>query len=503
MFQPGNALHTQRASNFPIPASPAVSSLVPLGQGRGSFPASPLGYEHPRPSSTPIQAHSRSQSGLRSSPAPHLLGSDGWDTTDHRYPASHRSDNGVAGLTPGSNPLPDSSFSSSESFFFSDDPITTSTLPPVPNAAREPPSVISEDLYNRVASEYALSAASQSRLHNFAKLMSKANTPKGHAIPSFIQLAATLCTHDLLVPQVTQLPAVEEMNRLYQKMDNLLSLQSTNASLSASQKENIRALVGSRMFDKTFYNFSTLNEVVMEVLQKKSDHYGLQDAFESAAATKNLRSKLGTITSSVINNFREEICHSIGDKALPLARFAYQCAKKYVAGGYTKLEKGHILKLALLRRFLMDHSEVGIQEGGARGKKRKIVVNTEDSQLSTATESDTMVPGMQDQQGAPAGKIVSFANELLDDLPLPPSMTFVNLWEWFLSRNKIMIGAFGSAGWKSYMDWVVNEDLRLFPLPDGEVVPGVSHPGIAPEILHAAYSGIAPEILHATYSVRG
>ncbi|KAJ2911729.1 hypothetical protein MD484_g8685, partial [Candolleomyces efflorescens] len=230
------------------------------------------------------------------------------------------------------------------------------------------------------------------------------STPKGYGIPSFVQLAASLHTQELLAPQAAQLPAVEEMNRLYQKIESLLSVHSSNVVLSTAQKDNIRALISARMFDKGFYQFSTLSQVVI-------------------------------------------IFHSIDDDALPLARLAYQSAKKYLTGGYAKLEKGHILKLALLTSLKWAFKKL--------------------------TDRDKMSPGMQVQHGAPPGKIISFANEVVDDIPIPSSMTFVALWEWFLARKKIMIGDFGSAGWQQYMDWVVEEDKRLFPLPDGEVVPGM------------------------------
>jgi hypothetical protein len=66
--------------------------------------------------------------------------------------------------------------------------------------------------------------------------MSKAGTPKSYGIPSFVQLAASLHTQELLAPQAAQLPAVEEMNRLYQKIESLLSVHSSNIVLSAAQK---------------------------------------------------------------------------------------------------------------------------------------------------------------------------------------------------------------------------------------------------------------------------
>jgi hypothetical protein len=105
---------------------------------------------------------------------------------------------------------------------------------------------------------------------------------------------------------------------------------------------------------------------------------------------------------------------------------------------------------------------VGIQEGGTRGKKRKITINTETARLlPQLTDRDKMSPGMQVQHGAPPGKIVSFANEVVDDIPIPLSMTFVALWEWFLARKKIMIGDFGSAGWQQYVLLIVNLSFLL------------------------------------------
>lgn len=50
-----------------------------------------------------------------------------------------------------------------------------------------------------------------------------------------------------------------------------------------------------------------------------------------------------------------------------------------------------------------------------------------------------------------------------------------------------------------YMDWVVKEDMHLFPLPDGEVVPGMS------ELLQAATSRVeqTPAMAPATSLVSG
>ncbi|RXW18683.1 hypothetical protein EST38_g7169 [Candolleomyces aberdarensis] len=475
----------------------AIDHKSDLIKSQGSFPMTPVGYLPARPSSTPInstsfQTPSQAQRGLALL-SPHPLSADGWGTGDQQL-----DDNEHFQM----QESPDASFSSNESFFLSQDSRSqTVGLLPISSTPQSAPAadssrIISEDLYNRVVSEYQLSVPAQTHLNNLAMLMAKAGTPKSHAIPPFIQLAATLRIHDILGPQTSRLPAVEGMNEMYEKFDNFITAHAATGTLSQPQKENIRALVGYRVFDKGVYEFSDLKDKVMDTLKKKSDYYGLKDALSTPAGERAVQGKVGPIISSVVNNFREEIFHSIDKHPAPLARFAHQCGRRYIKGTNVtqKIEKGHLIKLALLRRFMMDYPEVGVHEGGARGKRKKTSNSDSSSnsdggttaaassakatrrKTSTRRKTTPPIPPMltQTQDAAPPGKVVSFLGEIVDDPPYPISVSFISVWEWFVERQKLLVGPFGSPNWISYMEWVVSEDTRMFPLAKGEVVPGVS-----------------------------
>ncbi|KAJ2927770.1 hypothetical protein H1R20_g9318, partial [Candolleomyces eurysporus] len=177
--------------------------------------------------------------------------------------------------------------------------------------------LITHDHHHRVAKDFNLSPASQNRLQAFTQLMSRVpGLTKETVVLLFHLLGSNLHTHDLLAHQVTNLPTIEEMKQVIEKLDNRLD-PGDNFVLSKVQRENIHAMANQMVFDKKCYELTTFSKALMKEIEDAvkakdtSKSFGLAHVFLAPVAVNNLQSALGKIASSVTGSLCESVLTSL------------------------------------------------------------------------------------------------------------------------------------------------------------------------------------------------
>ncbi|KAF5341017.1 hypothetical protein D9611_006119 [Ephemerocybe angulata] len=203
--------------------------------------------------------------------------------------------------------------------------------------------IIPYDLENRVERDFDLSPGARLKLRGFVSLLNQVpGMNRVTAIPFYYSLASQFNLADTLAVQQAQMPALNDLCSLFERIDARLTASAF--AVSEAQGDNITALTKSFVSEPSRYEFTSLLGTVMEGLEKQKTKYGLQEHFKSPIGVRALRSKVSKIVSSVIGGLKEDV------------------------------EMKHLLRLAVMRRFVLDNPRffpTGANPTTTNGQKRR------------------------------------------------------------------------------------------------------------------------------------
>ncbi|KAJ2936114.1 hypothetical protein H1R20_g976, partial [Candolleomyces eurysporus] len=332
-------------------------------------------------------------------------------------------------------------------------PVTsTPHLTSPPNTSHSvSPTLITRDLHHCVVKDFDLSPTAQNRLQAFTQLMSWVpGLTKETAIPAFYLLGSNLHTHDLLARQVANLPTIEEMKQYKER---------------TSMRWQIISCLTKKCYELTTFS-KALMKVIEDAVKAKDmlKSFGLAHVFSVPVAVHSLQSALGKITSSVTGSLCETILTSLNmhptKKASTsgpqsLARLVHSAATKFKFP-LADVNRGHAIRLALMRRFVLDHPELVLKGEASKDctqKQRRIGNGNasdddsweEDRSLEFETREDSV-------------------SETSFDSTVPVGRSFWSLWEWYIDCLKAKMGPnLNAPVWKAFIEDTISKDKTKYP----------------------------------------
>ncbi|KAF6747887.1 hypothetical protein DFP72DRAFT_854076 [Ephemerocybe angulata] len=231
--------------------------------------------------------------------------------------------------------------------------------------------LIKPDLHNHVVMDFGLSEKSQGRLHNFTTIMNKLpGISKELAVPLFYIMGVLLCILDALDArssgQTTITP--EELGTVYKKIEEKLELSTFR--MNEMQRTNATATIKAMVFAKGRLEFHNTKDRAMQLFEDEKASRGFLTAFENHANEEELRGVVSSIAHSVLNGFREDlimsVCRGSKGRAVSLPSAVQTMGKKFL-GRSSLVERDHLKKVALLRRLIMENTELHSDKHLKRG----------------------------------------------------------------------------------------------------------------------------------------
>ncbi|KIM50799.1 hypothetical protein SCLCIDRAFT_1225090 [Scleroderma citrinum Foug A] len=168
----------------------------------------------------------------------------------------------------------------------------------------------------------------------------------------------------LLVAIFSLIKENQEMTSTHRNTQQLLAdLQiqlKVTFSLTAEQKANVRLTAGDLIFDASRITFMNMHFDVEAKLQGSQKELKLTNIYGNPAREKMLMGYTKRQCSGIRNALREMLRDSvIGDSTRTLPDFVFESASRFKLGGPTTgLLPAHTARLAILRRFTYENSEL-------------------------------------------------------------------------------------------------------------------------------------------------
>ncbi|KAF6750383.1 hypothetical protein DFP72DRAFT_1072392 [Ephemerocybe angulata] len=309
--------------------------------------------------------------------------------------------------------------------------------------------LIKPDLHNHVVMDFGLSEKSQGRLHNFTTIMNKLpGISKELAVPLFYIMGVLLCILDALDArssgQTTITP--EELGTVYKKIEEKLELSTFR--MNEMQRTNATATIKAMVFAKGRLEFHNTKDRAMQLFEDEKASRGFLTAFENHANEEELRGAVSSIAHSVLNGFREDlimsVCRGSKGRAVSLPSAVQTMGKKFL-GRSSLVERDHLKKVALLRRLIMENTELHSDKHLKRGPDGELFFQI--PRLEPA-----VLEGFPDEPEH-------------DDLPPKPQGT-VGFWalvDWMIQCLRVRNGSNDSDRWVAYFQQIIEDDLAIFP----------------------------------------
>ncbi|CAK5277164.1 unnamed protein product [Mycena citricolor] len=305
----------------------------------------------------------------------------------------------------------------------------TSLTPPPQSVSPSGSELVGTVMLDQIANHWKLDAEDKDRLRFFVRIGSLG---PGLSLPALATGLYSLAAELGIAAAARRLQEKEQRDYHAVMRDLEIRLADT-FTLTTPQKENVRSVIASHIFEARRTSFSTLHLDVMAHLQVHQQRLDLDNIFGIPTRVKCLSQFVKRQCSGLRNSFRTDLVASINAKTFcNLATFVNKSARKYKGIELTTdTSDPYIIQVALLRRFVFDHPTL------SKSPKE-------------SEEDEDQDPEEIEERPKKRGRTTKGAD------------FWGQVEEWFKAEISKRGSSFTTPAWKEYIDQILKDDRDTF-----------------------------------------